>query len=343
MKNSEIAQVFADIADLLERKGENPFKIRAYRKVVRSIEQLPVTIEQLVAEGRLKEVPGAGEAITKKITELVTTGHLGYYDKLKAEFPAGNSTIPDASDISPEAAMSPAGVNGIKAMDELKAAIAAGKHWYIALLEAIGLWATAEETHNGHLYRYLIAGEAFDWLLLAERLCQEIDDLLPDAEQDALLFHGKPPLKLTREQFKELIGSSKYHQYLNYFYGITVEEALILAVQEEIRKERWTSGYNKDYDTTTEAYRRIYGATKAILLRRFRKERGYPQRKSIDLTELKEFAYWLFKYRLKQCDKAKVASDTKKALNRLQSNGFAPVPEGTDFKLEFSDIIPPTS
>jgi len=220
MKNSEIAKVFADIADLLERKGENPFKIRAYRKVVRSIEQLSVAVEQLVAEGRMKEIPGAGEAITKKITEMVTSGHLGYYDKLKAEFSAGNSTLPDAPDISPEAAMSPASEDEIKAVDELKAAIAGGKHWYIALLEAIRLWTTAEKTHNGRLYRYLIAGEAFDWLLLAERLCQEIADLLPDAEQVALLFHGKPPLKLTREQFKELIGSSNTVSILTIFMAL---------------------------------------------------------------------------------------------------------------------------
>jgi DNA polymerase (family 10) len=87
MRNSEIAKVFQDIAVLLELKGENPFKIQAYQKVVRSVEQLPVEVEQLVTEGRLKEVPGAGEAITKKITELVTTGKLGYYEKLKSEFP----------------------------------------------------------------------------------------------------------------------------------------------------------------------------------------------------------------------------------------------------------------
>ena len=87
MKNSEIARVFQDIADLLELKRENIFKIRAYQKVVRSVEHLPVEMEQLVAEDRLKEIPGVGEAITKKITELVTTGKLGYYEKLKAEFP----------------------------------------------------------------------------------------------------------------------------------------------------------------------------------------------------------------------------------------------------------------
>jgi len=87
MNNKEIAWVFQDIAALLELKRENPFKIRAYQKVVRSIKHLPVEVEQLVAEDRLKEVPGVGEAITKKITELVTTGKLDYYEKLKAEFP----------------------------------------------------------------------------------------------------------------------------------------------------------------------------------------------------------------------------------------------------------------
>jgi len=181
----------------------------------------------------------------------------------------------------------------------------------------------AEEVHNQRRYRYLIAGEAFDWLLLAERLCQAVDGLLPDAEKTALLFHGQPPLNLTVDRFKELIGGGKYHQYLNYFYGITVEEALILAVQEEVRKERRTSGYsNKEHDVVSEVYRRIYGATKPVLLKRFRREKGYPHLKSISLTELKEFTYWLFKYRLKQCDKARIASDTKKALQQLNINGY---------------------
>ena len=209
-----------------------------------------------------------------------------------------------------------------EAIRYLEQAITGGKHWYIALLEAIGLWNTAEEAHNGRTCRYLIAGEAFDWLFLAERLCEAVDGLLPDDEKNALLFHSKPPLSLTTKQFKELIGNSKYHQYLNYFYGIIVEEALILAVQEEVRKERRILGYNKEHDCDNEVYRRIYGATKAILLKRFRQEKGYPQLKSISLTELKEFTYWLFKYRLKQCDKARIASDTKKALEQLTINSF---------------------
>ncbi len=205
-----------------------------------------------------------------------------------------------------------------EAIRHLKQTIKNGQHWYIALLEAIGLWTSPEETHNSRTYRYLIDGEAFDWLLLAERLCQEIDGSLPNEERIDLLFQGKPPLNLTTDKFKELIGSSKYHQCLNYFYGITVEEALILAVREEVRKERLTLGFNKVADYDDEVYQRIYGTTKAVLLKRFRREKSYHQLRSISLTELKEFTYWLFKYRLKQCDKARVASDTKKALEQLK-------------------------
>ena len=200
----------------------------------------------------------------------------------------------------------------------LEQEIIGGKHWYVALLEAIGQWSSSEESRNGRVYRYLIDDEAFDWLLLAERLCEAVDTLLPGDEKEALLFHGRPPVDLTLEQARGLIGSQKYTQYLNYFYGIIVEKTLILAVQEEVRKERLLLAYGGGHDEANEAYRRIYGTTKAVLLRRFRRENNYSQLRSITLAELKEFTYWLFKYRLRQCDKAKVASDTKKALEQLR-------------------------
>ena len=236
--------------------------------------------------------------------------------------------------------LTPSGDAGV--IKYLEQEITSGKHWYIALLEAIGFWDTTEETYNERCYRYLIADEAFDWILLAERLCQAVDGLLPDDEKAGLLFHGEPPINVPTKKFKELIGGVKFNQYLNYFYGITVEEALLWAVQEEVRKERRVAGYSEEQDTTNAAYQRIYGATKAALLRHFREDRGYPQRKSISLTELKEFTYWLFKYRLMRCDKAKVASDTKKALNWLNRNGLARQLDKHDFKLEFIDILPST-
>ena len=87
MTNSEIAAIFDDIAEMLALRKDNIFKIRAYRKVARAIEELPVAVTQLASEDRLNEIPGAGPAITKKLTELVTTGRLEYYEKLKTEFP----------------------------------------------------------------------------------------------------------------------------------------------------------------------------------------------------------------------------------------------------------------
>jgi len=204
-----------------------------------------------------------------------------------------------------------------QAIQWLKGAIAEGKHWYLALLEAIRLWDSTEEDYDGRHYRYLIDNEAFDWLTLAERLCEEVDGLIPEKERIDLLFFDRPPIKLSKDEFKNLIGNAKYQAYLNYLYGIFVEQVLILAATEDIRKRKRVLGLNKDDGTVDEAYQRIYGATQFALLRRFRKERHYPQLKSIGLNELNEFTYWLFKYRIKRCDKSCVASDTKKALMKL--------------------------
>jgi hypothetical protein len=200
----------------------------------------------------------------------------------------------------------------------LKQDIASGKNWYIALLEAIGRWTTVEETIDNRTYRYLIAGEAFDWLLLAERLCQVVDGLIPENDKIRLLFFGKAPVNLSNEEFQTMIGESKYRQYLNFFYGVTVEEALFLTKQEEVRKERTSiiAPGRSDYDK--EVYTRIYGSGKMELLNQFRKSKGYPRNSSITLSEMKEFTYWLFKYRLENSDRSRVASDTKKAMEYLQ-------------------------
>jgi hypothetical protein len=206
----------------------------------------------------------------------------------------------------------------IEAVAYLKRSLASGHHWYLALLGAMGLWTSAEEVYQGRVYRYLIDGEAFDWLLLAERLCQTVDDLLPEDEKNSLLFHGVPPLELHAAEVGRLIGDKKYRQYLNYFYGVTVEEALLLAVQEEIDKERRAGALRSRADSYGEAYRRIYNGEREALLERFRQEKGYARKDSVTLTELKELTYWLFKYRLKESEKARIASDTRKALEYLK-------------------------
>ena len=85
MTNLEIANIFREIAGLLEKKKENWFKIRAYRKVADEIDKLQVELSQMANEGKLKEIPGVGDAIAKKITEMLDTGKLLFYERLKAE------------------------------------------------------------------------------------------------------------------------------------------------------------------------------------------------------------------------------------------------------------------
>ena len=200
--------------------------------------------------------------------------------------------------------------------------ITSGVHWYLGLLKAVGRWSSPEEVCQGRHYQYLIEGSAFDWQLLAERLCEAVDDLLPEKEKSDFLLKGKPPLDITKEQFQELIGAVKYKQYLNYFYGITVEDALLLAVKDEVRKERHLAAIIKEEDTTAEAFMRIYAETQPVLLEQFRKEKHHRRLRSISLSELKQFTYWLFMYRIKYNDKSRVASDTKKALDWLNRSGY---------------------
>ena len=204
-----------------------------------------------------------------------------------------------------------------QAIQGLKSAIGEGRDWYVALLEAVRLWASPEEDYAGRHYQYLVDDEAFDWLVLTERLCEELDGLVPERERANLLFFGIPPVELSKDEFKNLIGASKYQAHLNYFYGILVERFLVLAVVEEIRKKKRALGLNDDSGVVDEAYQHVYGAAQSALLRQFRSERHYPQLKSIGLRELNEFTYWLFKYRVKIRDKSCVASDTRKALTKL--------------------------
>lgn len=88
MNNWEIAQIFNEIADLLDILGESPYKSRAYRRAAHKLSTTYLDAVQLSREGRLKEIPGIGDALAKKIQELITTGKLRYYDELREKVPA---------------------------------------------------------------------------------------------------------------------------------------------------------------------------------------------------------------------------------------------------------------
>ena len=93
MSADEVGEILEQIALLLELKGENPFKIRAYTNAARALETLTDDLARLVEEKRLEEIDGIGKAIAEKITTLVTTGKLDYYDTLREEFPPDIFTL----------------------------------------------------------------------------------------------------------------------------------------------------------------------------------------------------------------------------------------------------------
>lgn len=201
------------------------------------------------------------------------------------------------------------------AVTHLESAIAEGKHWFIALLEAMALWEKPDEAWAGSAYRYLIGGEAFDWLRLAERLCDSVDGAFPDDERSALLFQGTPPIAVSATEMRRLLGDTKYRAYLNYLYGVVVEEVLQQAVRAEVSKERPWQTTGSEAAIWDETFRRLYGATFGQLYVEFS---GRALDGRLELADLKEFTYWLFKYRFGRSDPARLASDTRKGILHLQ-------------------------
>ncbi len=206
-----------------------------------------------------------------------------------------------------------------EAINHLRESITSGKHWYPSLLEAMGLWTAPEETYKGTDYKYIIGGEAFDWLLLAHRLCDSVGGLIPQIEREQLLGEAKPPLELTASQFRHLTGSTKYKALLNYWYGVDIERAFVSSIEEDIHKERMVAGYTTRRDVSDEVYRRAYGASKEELVQAFRRDKGYPEESGLPESDVKEFTYWLFKFRIEKHDKARIASDTRRGIDYIQS------------------------
>ena len=204
-----------------------------------------------------------------------------------------------------------------EAILHLRTTLAAGTSWHRAILEAIGHWTLPEEVYEGRRYRYLLLGEAFDWLLLAERLCAEIDGAIPREEKEQLLFNGQIPDSVDEDQFRDYLGPSKFRAYMNFRYGVVLEEALQLATEEEVRKRHLASAYPDTEELTEEAFNRLYGKPRTELLKMFQKETKKDRRRNLTLSDLNEFTYWLHKRRIKMWDPARVASDTRKAIKRL--------------------------
>ncbi len=135
MDKDKVAEILVEIGTLLELKGENPFKTRAYANAARTLEGLSEPLATLVAEKRLGEIKGIGEALEQKITELVETGKLKYYDELKASIPPGLIEMLEISGLGPKKIQALNKKLGVDSIEKLEAACKAGK---VAELDGFG-------------------------------------------------------------------------------------------------------------------------------------------------------------------------------------------------------------
>src|SRR6187402_348712 len=136
MNKTEIAAVLTDIGTLLELKGENPFKIRAYQSGARLLEGLgEEEIARRVGDGTLEEVKGIGEALAQKISELHLTGRLEFYENLKASVPEGLVEVLSIPGLGAKKVRALQDKLGVDSIAKLKAACDEGK---VAALEGFG-------------------------------------------------------------------------------------------------------------------------------------------------------------------------------------------------------------
>ncbi len=134
--NAEIAAIFENMATLLEMKGDTIFKVRAYQRAARTIEQLSLSLEQAIKDGMdPRQIPGIGKAISEKIQEFLQTGRVAAHDRLVGELPDGVLTLLTIPGIGPKTAMLIAQEMGVTTIEGLEKAILEGR---LAALPRLG-------------------------------------------------------------------------------------------------------------------------------------------------------------------------------------------------------------
>ena len=168
-----VAQVLRDISLLLQMKGESVFRSRAYDTAADRIVGLGEDLGALVREGRLQELPGIGQATADKVSELVTTGKLAYFESLKAEFPPGVLELVRVPELGPKKALALARQLGVDGVDALEKACREGR---VRQLPGFGEKSEAKLLDGIALYRRTVntrrlLGEA---LPVAERILESV-------------------------------------------------------------------------------------------------------------------------------------------------------------------------
>lgn len=159
MENLDVARTLTTLADLLEIQGASPFRIRAYRNAVTTIDSLTRTLESMVENGEdLTELPGVGTSVAKHVTELLETGRITRLDEVSAEVPITLVELVRLDGVGPKKAKKLFDELGVKTVDDLEAALDAGT---VQQLDGFGAKSAekikvAIEDHRKHTGRFQI-------------------------------------------------------------------------------------------------------------------------------------------------------------------------------------------
>ena len=216
MDKSEITDILEEIAVLLELKGENPFKVRAYTNAARALDSYEGDLAALAVENRLGELAGIGDALQQKITELVKTGHLKYYEDLRTSIPEGLLALMEIPSLGAKKIKVLHEKLGITSVAQLE--IACQEH---RVRDLAGFGAKTEEKLLAGIARardysaLFLYAEAWSW-------AEEIREALRDHEDVAQLSVAGS-LRRGREVVKDLdfvASSRKPQEVMDYFVSL---------------------------------------------------------------------------------------------------------------------------
>ncbi len=196
MENVEIARIFREVADLLEIQEANPFRVRAYRNAIRTIDAHAVPMRKLIEQGAdLTELPSIGKGMAENIQELVETGGLAILDELSAEIPEGLIDLMKLPGLGPKKARKLWDELGVESIEDLEAAAGEGR-----VAELAGFGKKTEERILQGIQNYRTNTSRF-------RL-GEVDELLPPLIEHLQAVKGLNRLEVagSYRRRKETVG-----------------------------------------------------------------------------------------------------------------------------------------
>ncbi len=222
--NTEIAEMFGRLAELLEIKGANPFRIRAYRKAAQTIEGLPHSVTSMLAESAdLSELPGIGKDLAGKIQEIVETGHLALLDQVSSQLPGQLAELAKIPSLGPKRVKMLYEKLGIKDLKGLARAARAGN-----IRQLHGFGTKTEENILAQTDR-LISGEKRMKLNTAEQFAEPIIDFLKGIKgvKEAILAGSYRRRKETIGDLDILVASADGTSIMNRFVAYEEVEKIV--------------------------------------------------------------------------------------------------------------------